>query len=92
MSTKTPAVLFVLGEYLERLESIERQRPEEKRRAVPTHAELAALAGIGPTPFSRIVRNRTASLRRDLLGMIIYELRGRGFDTSLNDLLIYVEI
>lgn len=87
-----PTVLFVLGEYLDRLKALEQQRAEGDRRDVPSHSELAALVGMDPVPFSRLVNNRTASIKRDTLGVIIQELRRRGFAVELADLLQYVEI
>lgn len=87
-----PTVLFVLGEYLDRLKALEQQKAEDDRRNVPSHSELAALVGMDPVPFSRLVNNRTASIKRDALGAIIQELRRRGFVVRLEDLLQYVEI
>lgn len=87
-----PTVLFVLGEYLDRLKALEQQKTEGDRREVPSHADLAGLVGMDPVPFSRLVNNRTASIKRDTLGILIQELRRRGFTVRLEDLLQYVEI
>lgn len=78
---------FILSQYLDNLSFAERNKPEGERRQVPSHAELAKLVGMEPTPFSRMVNNRTDMISRRRLGVIIAELRQRGFDTRYDDVL-----
>lgn len=85
-------VLYVkLGPYLETLENEERLRPEAMRREVPTMKELAQAAGITPVSLSRLVRGKIKSLNFDTGAAIIAELRRRGFDTDVDDILAYAE-
>lgn len=82
---------FVLGQYLDNLNFTERNKPESERRPVPSHTELAKLVGMEPTPFSRMVNNRTDMISRRRLGVIVAELRRRGFDTRYDDVLALSE-
>lgn len=82
---------FVLSQYLDTLSFNERNKPDGERRQVPTHTELAKLVGMEPTPFSRMVNNKTDMISRRRLGVIVAELRRRGFDATYNDLLVLVD-
>ncbi len=82
---------FILSQYLDDLSFAERNKPENERRPVPSHAELAKLVDMEPTPFSRMVNNKTDMISRRRLGIIVAELRRRGFGTTYNDLLILVD-
>lgn len=82
---------IVLSHYLDNLTFTERSQPEGERRPVPTHSDLAKLVGMEPTPFSRMVNNKTDMISRQRLGVIVAELRRRGFGTTYNDLLTLVE-
>lgn len=82
---------FILSQYLDDLTFAERNKPEGERRPVPTHTELAKLVGMEPTPFSRMVNNKTDMISRQRLGVIVADLRRRGFGTTYNDLLALVD-
>lgn len=78
-----------LGAYLEELEAIERAKPEGQRRKVPTMKELARAAGISPVSLSRLVRGQVNSLNFSIGTGILDELRRRGFDADVGDILSY---
>lgn len=83
------AVLINLKPFLSGLELNEKARPPEQRRPVPTLTELAAIVGMHRTPFYRIANNRIAKLDLDTLAGIIAELRRRGFEVEISDMLVY---
>jgi DNA-binding Xre family transcriptional regulator len=78
-----------LGAYLERLETLERNRPEEKRRRVPTMRELAEVAGISPVSLSRLTTGKVNSLNFHIGAAILDELNKRGFPAGPADILGY---
>jgi histidinol phosphatase-like enzyme len=58
---------------------------------VPTDVELAQACGMKPTPFSRMVNNRTDGISRQKVALIVAELRRRGLRPSFDDLFEYNE-
>lgn len=84
-------VIVTLNSYLDRLSEIESTKPKDDRRSVPSVSELAKVAGIGRSGLTRIANNQISSLNRKVLGSVITELRRRGFDTQVSDILVYVD-
>ncbi|RMG89292.1 MAG: hypothetical protein D6706_21655 [Chloroflexi bacterium] len=84
-------VLVNLKPYLAHLELEERAKPEEQRRPIPTLAELAEVVKLHRLSFYRIANNQISKLDLDVLAGIIAELRRRGFDTDVGDVLVYRE-
>lgn len=58
---------------------------------VPKNVELAKLLGITPTAFGRLAQNKQEGPSRLQISIIIGEFRRRGFDTTPNDLLRWIE-
>lgn len=83
-----PTTVFTLKPYLARLETMQSVNPT---KSVPSHADLAELLGMDVTAFSRMINNRTRMIDRNKLGVIIAELRRRGFDTRYDDVLALSE-
>jgi DNA-binding Xre family transcriptional regulator len=82
-------VLINLKPFLSSLELEEKAQQPDQRRAVPTLTELAEIVGMHRTPFYRIANNRVSKLDLDTLAGIIAELRRRGFDVDISDMLVY---
>lgn len=78
-----------LSGYLEGLENLERSKPEGQRRDVPSMKELAEAAGIHPVTMSKLVTGKINSLNFGTGAAIIGELRRRGFNTDVADILAY---
>lgn len=89
MSNKNKdGIMYVtLSSYLRRLRAIERRKPEEERRAVPSMKKLAHAVGVHPSLISRMVYGHTRSLNIDVCASIISEMRRRGFQTEITDIL-----
>lgn len=77
-----PKVIFAVNLYLEELRAI---APDK----VPTSAELAEALGLDPTNFSRMAQNKTVTINKDNLALLIQEFRRRGFETTVGDLVRY---
>lgn len=88
-----PVFTFTLKDYLvkERRLNTATIAIGGEARSVPTDAELAKAVGMEPTPFSRMVNNRTDGLSRKKVALLITELRKRGFYPSVSDLFSYQE-
>lgn len=84
---KGTRVYVTLPSYLRRLRAEENRKPEEERLDVPTMKTLAEMAGIKPATLSSIVTRRTRSLNLDVAASIIDEMRRRGFNTQITDIL-----
>lgn len=78
-----------LGPYLEKLETLERTKPEGQRRDVPTMRELARAAGVNPVSLSRLVTGKVQSLNLAIGAAILDELNKRGFSAGPADILGY---
>lgn len=77
-------LLFSINAYTDELKA-------HGRKNVPTNAEIATLLGIAATSFSRIAQNKQDGPSRIQLGAIIAEFKRRGFDTTPNDLLRWID-
>lgn len=84
-------LIVVIDSYLAKLRALENDKPFEQRRAVPTQTELAETVGMTQSGLSKIFNNRVDAVSRDTLSKILAELRRRGFDTQVSDVLVYVE-
>lgn len=80
---------IVLKSFLERLEELERSRPADQRRAVPSISELAAELGIHRVTLSNIANGNTQDLNLRTGGRIMTALRKRGFIVEVADLIAY---
>ncbi len=82
----------VLREYLSRLQAIETLKARgEKKKYVPSLAELADLAGLHRGSIFRIAGNKGNSIHFKTANAIIQAMRNQGFDMELSDLVIYEE-
>lgn len=84
---KGTRMYVTLPSYLRRLRAEESGKPEEERLSVPTMTTLAKVAGITQGSLSSIVTRRTKSLNLDVAASIIGEMRRRGFNTQITDIL-----
>lgn len=82
-------MIVTLKSYLADLEERELAKPREQRREVPSMAALARAAGVHPMTLSRWVTGETKTTNHEIVAVIIEELRGRGFNTSLSDIVAY---
>jgi hypothetical protein len=82
-------VVITLGEYLERLATQEDHKPARMRRPVPTITELADVACSYQSTVARFVRLGNKKRLFDLTTPILNELRRRGFDAELSDIVVY---
>lgn len=78
-----------LSSYLERLEEEEAAKPKERRREVPSVAQLAADVGVHQSTLSRIATGVTRKVDLDLLGNVLGRLRRLGFPATVSDILEY---
>ena len=83
-------MVITLKEYLGQLQSRESVKPDGNRRHVPNLRELADSIGIHNVTVYEIANNRKKFLNLDTVSAVITELRRRGFDTTVNDLVLYV--
>ncbi len=74
-----------LGEYIGQLRAMERQ--QETSHKVPMMKELASAAGLTTAGMSNLVRRKTQSLSFKVGAAILTEMRSRGFDTRIDDIL-----
>lgn len=79
-----------LRSYLESLKAIESAKPEGKRKHVPSVSELAKGVGMHDVSLSRIANNKVSQLALDTGDKIITEMRRRGFQMQVQDLLTYL--
>jgi DNA-binding Xre family transcriptional regulator len=87
---KQPSAVYIrLVPYLQELALIEQTKPNALQRPVPTLAELAKIAGLSRNAMSNLTTGKTRSLNLDLACLIIDEMRRRGFDMELTDLVAY---
>lgn len=76
---------------LERLEAEERQRSEGERRDVPNLSELARATGVSREMMSQIANNQVKLLNLRTMHNIIGELRCRGFEVDVEDIVAYYD-
>jgi hypothetical protein len=84
-------IFIKLPVYLAELRQVEGRKPRSQRRPIPTMKQLALAAGIHPVTLSRLVRGRILALNLEIGAAIIAEMRQRGFDMQLCDLLGYAD-
>ena len=80
-------VVVTIKEHLARLEAQETKKPPNKRRTVPSMAELAAAAGITRQGMYQIAGNRVRKLDLDTLSAVLNMLRYNEFPAEVSDLL-----
>jgi hypothetical protein len=80
-------VRVALDHYLASLEASETAKLPEKRRQVPSVAELAKAAGINRATLYNLIGNKTRSVNLDVLGAVVSELRQRGFEVDISDVI-----
>lgn len=80
-----PTTAFTLKDYLLKVKRLSLVND------IPTDVELAQACGMKPTPFSRMVNNRTDAISKQKVALIIAELRRRGLSPTYNDLFAYYE-
>lgn len=78
-----------LKAYLSELAAAEEQKPRQLRRPVPTMKELAEAVDYDPQTMSRLATGKIKSLNFELGAKIIDEMRGRGFQMQVTDLIAY---
>lgn len=60
-----------------------------KRALVPSIPELAEIVGMHPNSYRRLAQNETGKIDKEAIDKTIAELRRRGFDTRIGDVLVY---
>lgn len=86
-----PTLYVMLRPYLETLEALERSKPEDARRAVPTIEQIAGDVGVSRASIYNLAAGDIQQLNLRIAGRIIASLRKRGFPMELTDLLAYRE-
>lgn len=79
-----------LESYLSKLKALESTKSKEERRPVPSLSELAACIGMHQTTINRIANNAISNLNLETADKIITEMRQRGFQMDVSDLLAYI--
>jgi hypothetical protein len=82
---------IILETYLSNLKAIESTKPADKRNHVPSLSELAGSIGMHQTSLSRIANNKVGQLSLETGSKIIAEMRRRGFQMGVTDLVAYRE-
>lgn len=85
-------LVVTLGSYLSHLKSQELAKVESQRRSVPTIGELADAAGIHRVSMQNMVSGDMKRVNFETLSAVVNELRRRGFDPQVSDLLLIREI
>lgn len=86
-----PTMYVNLKSYLSKLKAVERGKPKDRQRVVPSLAEIARSIDMHQTSLSRLANNQVNQLNLETGAKIITEMRERGFDMDVSDLLVYVE-
>jgi hypothetical protein len=81
------AIYIVLKSYLERLEALEKSKPEASRLPVPSIPEIAADVGVSAAALYKIAAGDIQQLNLRIAGRLIVAVRRRGFPMELTDLL-----
>lgn len=79
-------VRVTIGEHLSRLQAKENSKPPALRRHVPSIAELSRVVSVSRTTLYNFDNGTTRKVSMDVMGEIITELHGMGFDTEIGDL------
>jgi len=83
-------VMFIrLEAYLAELKAEEANKPPGQQRMIPTVADLARAIGMSHQGLSNIVKNDVKQLSLETGAKIIAEMRRRGFDMDVHDLIAY---
>ena len=91
MGSKRDGILYLaLGSYFQKIRSKEYRRPILERRKIPTYTELARIAGVSQSTVSRMARGDVDFLNLPVCHAIISEMRRRGFDIDIHDILTYI--
>lgn len=77
-------ILFTINSYMAELKATGHDN-------VPTSRELAKHLDMTPSSFSRLANNRRGGPDRYQLAALITFFRSRDFDTSIGDLLRFIE-
>jgi DNA-binding XRE family transcriptional regulator len=86
---KEVAVYVTLHSYLNRLREYEQSKPKERRRRVPSIAQLATDIGMSRQAVHNIAKGEIEQLNLTTAGKIIAAMRRRGFEMDVGDLLAY---
>lgn len=84
-------VAITFRSYLMRLKEIERVKPADQQRKVPSVSELARLAGLKHNTGSRLMNGHVQTVSLDKLSKIICAMRELGFEMQLTDFLTFTE-
>lgn len=84
-------VAITFRSYLMRLKEIERVKPADQRRKVPSVSELARLAGLKHNTGSRLMNGHALCVSLDKLYKVICTMRKLGFEMEITDFLTYME-
>ena len=84
-------MIVTLKSYLEGLAEIESVKSSDMKQRVPSINELAKIVDVHQTTLNRIANNQTRKFDLDIADKIITEMRRRGFDMQVQDLVAYRE-
>lgn len=82
-------VQFTLAQYRDTLADAESAKPVAQRRAVPTISELTEHLGITRQGYIGFASGQNRFLDLEKVNAVIGLFRARGFNTDINDLLLY---
>ena len=80
-------ILVSINEHLNRLKTIEDQKPLNQRRPVPSLADLVRLTGINRASLYNLAGGKYESVNLEHLASIINALRAMSFPATVADLL-----
>lgn len=80
-------IVLSLEKLLSRLETDELDKPPGKRREIPSIPELAEAAGVHRVTMYNLVKGKVKQVNLELLSAIMSELRKRGFEVEVADML-----
>ena len=88
---KPKGFIFInLTPYLKKLQALERSKPEEARLHVPTLSEISQSVGSSTSTLYRLASGNFTNFNVELAAAIIEEMRSRGFNMEITDLIDYV--
>ena len=87
-ASENMVIQLAIEPLLKRLEAEEALKPASQRREVPNIPALAAVAGVHRGTMFNIVKGNVKQVNLEILSVIFNELRRRGFDVKVSDLLI----
>ena len=80
---------ITLKAFLQKLEDLERSKPESERREIPSIVALAEAIGVHPVTLSNIANNNIVRFNLKTGAAIIDEMRRRGLLMESSDLISY---